>query len=57
MRLGIKLLQKSKVNEIVDLFHDDFKKEIKVKVYEANKMFTYTKPYGIPKEKIDLGGE
>ena len=23
----------------------------------ANKMFTYTKPYEIPKEKIDLGGE
>ena len=31
MRLGIKLLQKSKVNEIVDLFHDDFKKEITFK--------------------------
>src|SRR5690554_1685643 len=31
MRLGIKLLQKSKVNEIVDLFHDGFKKEITFK--------------------------
>lgn len=31
MRLGVKLLQKSKVNEIFDLFHDEYKKEITFK--------------------------